>query len=605
MLRNYSIRLQLLFIGIIILLLLIGTVLWSYYRILDITYERNSEYTSELISTIKQNIAQTVDSVNRIMPNITYNETIQQYLMADNRLKQFELHGQIEPLLVNLQAMKQGIVGIVLLSTAGGGFYNCVNCENYIPFGDIPERAGSHFTGVYRYPFTNPMRSVVYIGAPVYDKRNLVPAGTRIGYAVIVLDAGAIAPQMGTMSDRIAGSFYVLDRHNVVMGAADAAHIGLPIAQVNAPLALRISPAQADPVEYRHNGDKYVVHTEYIGDIGGMAVSVIPVKELFRGLEEVQLLLIGIFGVLSVIMYLFYSAISRNILLPLRSFMTFIYGLRAKGLDNPNRRVALKGYAEISVMAKQFNSLLDEIDDLSGRLIASKTHIFELQLLRKQAELQFLKSQINPHFLYNTLETIKGIAYVKGVPEIREMTNSLACMFRYSIKGEETVMLKEELEIVEAYIRIQQIRFSDRFDVRFEIGEECLSRKVMKMMLQPLVENAVFHGIEPSLHRCKLTVGCMIGADNVMRLWIEDDGVGMNGETLERIRGSLAGKPPLHDTEHPGSRHIGLMNVNNRIKFACGGEYGITTIESAPNSGTRVFLTLPGGGLSHVSGHTG
>lgn len=118
-LRKYSIRVQLLTIGGAMLLLLFGTFLWSYDQMRGITYKRNSEYTLELISTIQKNIADNADSINRILPNIAYNETIQRFLMERERLAQFELQGAVEALLVNLQSMKQGIDRIVLLSTVG------------------------------------------------------------------------------------------------------------------------------------------------------------------------------------------------------------------------------------------------------------------------------------------------------------------------------------------------------------------------------------------------------------------------------------------------------------------------------------------------------
>lgn len=596
-LRKYSIRLQLLVIGAIILLLLSGAVVWSYYQIRSMTYKRNSDYTTELIATIKQNVAVNADSVNRILPNIAFNDQVQRYLAETDKLAQFELYAGIESLLVNLQSMKQGIVGIVLVSTVGGGFYNCVNCESYIPFDEFPERTSAYYTGVHRYLLAGPARYVVYVGTPVYDKRGIAPGGAKIGYAVIVLDANTLAPQIGSMSDRIAGSFYVLDRYGAVATSNDADTVGKPFSKLDGPVPDSFGDKAASPSEFRKDGTKYIVHAEPIPEIGGRVVSVFPVSELFRGLEDVQRLVAGMFIVLIAVMYAFYIAISRNILHPIRSFMTFVYRLRTKGLDQMNARVKLDGYAEISIMARQFNALLDEIDELAAKLIDSKTHIFELQLLKKQAELQYLKSQINPHFLYNTLETIKGIAHVKGVPEIRDMTDALSRIFRYSVKGDEFVLLRDEIRTVEAYIRIQQIRFDGRFEVEYRLDPESLDCKVIKMMLQPLVENAVFHGIEPSLHRCRLTIDCKIDPAGHLRIAIEDDGVGMEAETLARIRAELEDGPQASgDVAASPHRHVGMINVNSRIRFAYGSEYGIVSVESAPDRGTRVTVRIPAGG---------
>lgn len=585
LLRKYSIRLQLLCLGIIILLILSATAVWGFGQISNITYKRNKEYTAEIISAIRQSIASNVDTINRILPNIAYNDLVQEYLLEEDRLKQYELNNKLEKLFVNLQSMKQGILGVVLLGE-GISSYNCVGCREMIPFSEFPERTNAYYTGVHYSPYYK--SHVMYVGVPVYDIRHPSSSEKKIGYAVMVLDLQAVAPKIDNMPTTVAGSFYVLDRHRVISSGNNPSMMG----QRLPPDVEKRIEDEGNSASFRRNGEEFIIQKESLPEIGGMIVSVFPVEELFHGLEEVKRLMLGMFVLLIVVMYAFYIAISRNILHPISSFMTFVYGLRAKGLDHMKKRVALEGYAEISIMARQFNSLLDEIDDLASKLIDSRTHIFELNLLKKQAELQFLKSQINPHFLYNTLETIKGIAYVKGVQEIRDMTDALSLIFRYSVKGGEVVLLKEEMETVEAYVSIQQIRFADRFDAIYEFDDSCRELEVIKMIMQPLVENAVFHGIEPCLHKCRLQIGCRREGENLL-LWVKDDGVGMDPATLEQIRGSLAEQPSSNNLNAAGQRHIGMMNVNSRMKFAYGPDYGIVSVSSAPDKGTEVILQIP------------
>ncbi|MFC5648568.1 sensor histidine kinase [Paenibacillus solisilvae] len=213
----------------------------------------------------------------------------------------------------------------------------------------------------------------------------------------------------------------------------------------------------------------------------------------------------------------------------------------------------------------------------------------------------YLKSQINPHFLYNTLETIKGIAYARGVGEIREMTDALGRIFRYSIKGGDKVAVRDETEIVQAYIRIQKVRFGDRFTVREQYSAGCEHYRVIKMILQPLVENAVFHGIEPCLYPAELTVGCREErGGRELLLWVADNGVGMDPDRLEQIRLSLSryGREPSSDSAP--KQYIGLLNVHNRIRIAYGPEFGIAEVESAPGMGTRVSIRLPAEEDDHV-----
>ena len=600
LLRKYSIRVQFLAIGVAMLLLLLGTFLWGYDQVRGITYNRNSEYTLELISTTQKNIADNADSINRILPNIAYNETIQRFLLEKDRLVQFELLGRVEELLSNLQTMKQGIDRIVLVSTVGGGFYDCVNCMDYIPFDEIPDQTNAYYSGLYRYKLSDPTKQVVYVGTPIYDKNSLIPVGKKIGYAVIVLNADAIAPQLSSISTHLAGSFYVLDRNGIVITSNDTSRIGRSMGDMEGAVEQALGNAGGKPIKLQTRGDSYILHARPVQGIGGSIVSVFEEGELFSGLDEMLILVLGIFVLSIVILYAFYTAISRNILNPIRAFMKIISGLRSRGLAAPDKRVSLEGYAEISNMARQFNMLLDEIDDLAAKLIDSRTHIYELKLLRKQAELQFLKSQINPHFLYNTLETIKGIAYVKDVPEIREITDSLGLIFRYSIKGGDEVLLREEMAIVKAYIRIQQIRFNDRFDVVYEVDERSLDAKVMKMIVQPLVENAVFHGIEPSMDRCILRVGSRVEGAELL-IWVQDDGVGIDQAHLNEIQAFLDELPESSPDAVGGSKYIGMLNVSNRIRFGYGADYGIASVDSERSIGTRVVIKLPlGGGMDAI-----
>lgn len=582
-LRKYSIRVQLLALGIAILLLLSAASGFGYHQIKSITYKRNSDYTIEMLSTIKQNIASNADSINRIMPNIAYNELVQEYLLEEDRVKQFELYQKVEKLLVNLQSMNRAILDVVLTGQ-GTSSYHCVGCGD-IPFDLTPDRTNAYYSDIQYSRYYR--EYVIYVIAPVYDNRRQSSVENKIGYAAMVLDLSALAPRIDNLSKRIAGSFYVLDRNNRIGSGNGPAKIGERLEQAPDNLLLAGSSAV-----FHQNGKKFIIHAEPIPEIGGKVVSILPSSELFRGLEEMQRLMLGMFAILIAVMYVLYIAISRNILMPIRSFITFIYGLRSAGVLQINKRVELEGYAEISIMARQFNALLDEIDDLTAKLVDSKTHIYELQLHKKQAELQYLKSQINPHFLYNTLETIKGMAYAKGVPEIRGMTDALSRIFRYSIKGEERVTVKEELQIVRAYISIQQERFSGRFEVRYALSAECDSCKIIKMILQPLVENAVFHGIEPSMGKSLLTVGCRMDGNRDLLLWVEDDGVGMDREALAAIRqhldASFSAAPGA-----PQPQSIGILNVNNRIKFAYGPEYGVVSIDSAPEKGTKVSLKIP------------
>ncbi len=579
--------------GVLILFILIVAVVWSYYRVQAITYERNSVYSQEMIATIRNNIASNADTINRIMPNVAYNEVVQEYLRNEDPLARYEQYLRLDKLIVNLKSMKNGILEIVLIGN-NGNHYNCINCEADIPIEEIPQRTSAYFLGIYPIPSgvsmslrpQLPDESVVFVGVPIYDME--ASESVKLGYVVMILDIQAIIPRFEYMSQRITGTFLVLDRNDRIYSSN--ADEDIDIAALDA--LIRHDDRKTSET-IRLSGRKAAIHSEQLPEIGGTIVSIFPMDELFRGLEDVQLLIGSLFALLIVVLIVCYAVISRNILHPLRTFMSYIYGIRSKGLDHRKDRAAVEGYAEFSVMASQFNALLDEIDGLAAQLVSSRTHIFELTMLKQQAELQYLKSQINPHFLYNTLETMKGISTARQVPEIRDMSDALSRIFRYSIKGGEQVALQDEIEIVEAYIHIQRIRFSGRFEVEFQFAESTRRCMIVKMILQPLVENAVFHGIEPSMSRCLLKVGSRAASAEDLWLWVQDDGVGMDAEKLEDIRGLLACDTQDEAPRLAPDRHIGIMNVHRRIRIAYGEPYGIADIQSTPGKGTTVSIRIP------------
>lgn len=213
-------------------------------------------------------------------------------------------------------------------------------------------------------------------------------------------------------------------------------------------------------------------------------------------------------------------------------------------------------------------------------------------LMNTQAELDTLQSQINPHFLYNTLDCIRGQAYQEGVEDIADMTEALSTFFRYSISNRNCVVtLEEELENIYNYFHIQQFRFGNRFrflvlPAQREDLEQC---RLPKLTLQPIVENAILHGMEGMLGGGTITIRIK-GTENLVFVTISDDGMGMNGETLERLQAHVAGAA----IETAGKRRGGLAlpNVARRIRLLFGDLYPIQ-IMSTLGIGTDVVLTLP------------
>lgn len=282
----------------------------------------------------------------------------------------------------------------------------------------------------------------------------------------------------------------------------------------------------------------------------------------------------------------------RGVINPIRSLSAFMGRVAAsRDLSKLNRRIRLDGCREAREMAGECNRMLDTIQNLTQTVIRKDKDILGAELERKQAELSFLQSQINPHFLCNTFDSIKGLAALHGETEIRSMANDLSLLFRYSIRPGERVPLRDELDAVERYVRIQKTRFGQRFSVCYQIPEETKDISVPKMILQPLVENAIIHGVEVLDRDGRLVVESELSSGDLL-LRVRDNGGGMEPEKLERMRRKLSGAQLSKDKDIVGYRAgIGVVNVNNRIRLTYGEEYGVT-IDSSPGQGTVVTLRM-------------
>lgn len=220
-----------------------------------------------------------------------------------------------------------------------------------------------------------------------------------------------------------------------------------------------------------------------------------------------------------------------------------------------------------------------------------------LSASKRQAQYLALQNQINPHFLYNTLEGIRGEALAAGSESIASMTEALATFFRYTIsRVENLVTLEEEIANVENYFLIQQYRFGKRMNLKIEFEDEQDKALLMvahlpKLTLQPLVENAIVHGIEGKVGQGTVTIRLQATGKRMLVL-IQDDGLGMDRQRLNALNQKLSAASFQHARTDTESGGIALVNVNNRIRLLFGEEYGIA-IYSTPGKGTDVELTLP------------
>ncbi|MDO4765084.1 MAG: histidine kinase [Eubacteriales bacterium] len=265
----------------------------------------------------------------------------------------------------------------------------------------------------------------------------------------------------------------------------------------------------------------------------------------------------------------------------------------AKAVENPLRKLEStmkkveKGNFDVSVeinsndefgyVAKQFNAMCGKIKDLFEKNE-------EKQKMLRMADIKKMQAQINPHFLYNTLDSIKYLAKMNDQEEIFVMIKSLNSLLKNAFNlSKEFTTLKESIDNLSSYITIQKIRFSDKFDVCFEVPETLYQVEIPNLILQPIIENAILHGLEPLHKQGSLKVEVKY-QEKHLAIAISDTGIGMTEEQCSELIQSL-------DQEMSHS-HIGLKNVHQRLKLYYGPKYGLT-IESTKEKGTTVYLKIP------------
>ncbi|MCQ6268827.1 PocR ligand-binding domain-containing protein [Fictibacillus sp. WQ 8-8] len=236
----------------------------------------------------------------------------------------------------------------------------------------------------------------------------------------------------------------------------------------------------------------------------------------------------------------------------------------------------------------------EELNEKNQKLMEEMETRSTLENLLQEAQLKVLQSQINPHFLFNTLNTISRLAYLENAEQTQNVTYSLAKIMRYSLRNiDQLVTLREELDYMKNYINIQQSRFRNRIKYEEIVEVDAKALKMPILSIQPIIENAIIHGFEPQNSTVVIKIHIFLKNDNVV-LEISDTGVGMTKEAISSIFSHSSVKKSSHTTG------IGMNNVQKRIQHYFGEEYGITAIKSQPGIGTTVRMVIPksGGVLS-------
>lgn len=276
--------------------------------------------------------------------------------------------------------------------------------------------------------------------------------------------------------------------------------------------------------------------------------------------------------ILFIIIYIFFL---KRIFNPIESL---IVNMENKVESNLNYHFAYNKHDEIGVLIKSYNDMKNRINNLIN--INYKTKIEQ-----KELELKQLQNQINPHFIYNTLESIHMMAEINDDSETSTMAEYFGAIIRYSMNRKvNTVKLKEEIEIIENYMYLQKIRFDTLFTIENLVTEDVLECEIIKMIIQPLIENSIYHGLSECDGNGKIIIQAIHIEDNLV-ITISDNGIGISDNKLISLNDYINSKNELFNG-------IALRNINKRLKLNYGSEYGLEVF-SVLGKGTSMALTLP------------
>jgi len=356
---------------------------------------------------------------------------------------------------------------------------------------------------------------------------------------------------------------------------------GIVYAPVN-PVVYRVrgewlAGPQTSMVRKIHGAD-YQIIAQRSDYTGWKTIGVFPINEIMGQVSLIRyysFIIAGVTLFIAVVVSIFFTGSIARPVIALRSLM--------KEAEEGNLAVRFEGREEdeIGHLGKSFNTMIEEIQKLIDL-------VYREQQSKREAELKTLQEQIKPHFLYNTLDTIHWMAQDRGASDIVQIVSALTSLFRIALsKGKEMISLADELEHVRSYLIIQKLRYEDKFDYSLCVQEEVLPFQVLKLTLQPLVENAIYHGIKERRGHGTIRVDAL-RRDETLVLRVCDNGVGMSQEKLDNVR-TLLTKAPAESSQKTG---YGISNVNERIQLSFGKSFGLR-FESELGEGTTVEILHP------------
>ncbi len=590
---NSHIRYQL-FLSYVLVVVILLIVLGSsfYYLFTNIMITKYYQYMEQLNNQIILNLEKNIYDIERVSFTINFEDRFNEIMQASStnpegyNMAYFEGYETIDNFFINVFESRRELYGIYIYSLDGNNSYarnrdianhQDVKVDKEEWFRDALEKKGrTSLLGLHENKYINDSLKVISVVRAITD----VTSGKILG--VIVVDEKV--EQLGKIIDNIRigdkGSVIITDNQNQLVYSNDnkiyAKLLKEDVFNKN---------IQSDTIHSYNAGkgkDRLVINQSVSGYTGWKVITCIPYSDLVKDSAAIKNMLILVLFACLLFTFIISVIISAKASKPLIQMKNHMESVESGNLDV---RLAVTGNNEISKLGHGFNAMVARIKDL----IEEEYHE---NLLRKEAELSLLQAQINPHFLYNTLGSIKNLAKNEKAFKVAEMVQSLSRIFRYNLgKNGNIVTVQDEIENIRNYLVLQQYRFKDKINIVYDIEEDALKGNILVMTLQPVVENAIVHGLEPKLGAGSIEIKVQHAGENT-RICVKDDGVGIDESRMNKINALLESDEKLSD--NMDSRSIGIFNVNARLKHRFGRQYGLK-IRRNYEGGTTVEIMLPAG----------
>jgi two-component system sensor histidine kinase YesM len=568
---------------------------YSYSSFYNLTQKRAANYGNKIIEQTGQKIDSVFNDI-KVSTNIAVeNKKVQEFTIVDDDYKRsFDIGTYVIELMAYMRSFNSYVNGIVINDNYGRRVHSTGNGDIFYS-NQYEAFIGSYtnkLDAVKKGQFTNLLKDektgeeyFFYI-APIIESIGGVQFSQKTGYCSIMVNTEKLKELVENTELTPHSTLYILNNQNEVIVSNNVNFRGILYEDILSVDRKRLT----NGVKTTINEEEVIVQEKDLGQADGWRiVSIIPVQELTTDMYAIKNISIiaGIGIILSMLIlgYFFLNNLTRPV-------MGLIADMKKIGKRDVGFRVKVRSTNEVGVLAYDINSMIDKMEEMTSNIFHTQARLYESELSKKQAEFSALQSQINPHFLYNTLNCISSIGLEYGSKEIALITSSMSKIFRYSIKKDDLVMISEEIQCIQAYLKIISIRYENKFDMEINVDEKILAMKTPKMILQPIVENSVYHGLESMDAGGQLRVSGHLDENGDVCFQISDSGKGIGKDELESLKAKLNMAFSERVENSFVGNSIGISNINNRIQLLFGEGYGVG-VESEVGHGTTVIVKIP------------